>query len=940
VAWFVKELSMYWSILRACFACLAVATLVLHATGPRALGKDAGRSLWERFQSPGANARPWVRWWWNGNAVKPAELKRELRVLSEAGFGGVEINPIAMPRTAKDIGAEKLTWLGPQWQQAFKAAVDEANELGMKADLLVGTGWPFGGRFLEKPHQIQTLHFQKKPLKDPGRQTVNLQPLIGLPEKYRRHAETIDRKLARVIFVPNAINRPDQLRDLTDKAQDRQLTLTVPEAGGTLHVGTRAVGFRQVVHGAPGGDGPVLDHYDKEAVQTYLSRLSKKLNPLFDGRMGNGLRAMFCDSIELEAANWTEGFGEVFAKRRGYRIEPYLPWVIKPEQGDVPSGLRPTLRRVRYDYARTIANVFHERFVQTFVDWSDRQGMQSRYQAYGVPWLVGMLEGYMMPSIPEGDTWLHFTNDSVGPTLDKIRYAIWNKYAASGAHLSGRSIVSCESMTNVHGVFRTTLNYIKQASDLNFITGANHAVLHGFNYSPPEAGVPGWVRYGTYFSEHNPWWAAVKRWVDYKARLSAVLQNTQAQANVAIIGNRPGTWQRVGLRRRPLIKRPRYFDHLWQAFTRNGVTADVMTGPVLQKSTIRNGQLHHGPMAYDLLVLTDAKAIEPATAEKLKAFAKAGGRIAFVGHAPYASPGLKNHESDDKAVRRHIQAAREQGQSHVRKIEPPKLATINDWADDVLDRFEVRRDVSFDTTNPRLFQIHHETDKRSFFLLVNSDRRKTQRFTARFDVASKQHAWQWDPHTGRRWGLAGYESGNRLKITLRPLESKLIVFSPKEPDQKRTEPQAAEAPSKRITGPWRVNARDTEQGKIETTLSALRSLPNIDRFKGFAGAVTYETDFDVNNPEAFDLLTLGRVDGVAKVSLNGQQIGVRWFGRPLFDIGQTLNAGRNTLTVTVRTTLFNKMRLSDKPAARRWTRNQEKPQPMGVLGPIRLRAGQ
>ena len=36
--------------------------------------------------------RPMVRWWWPGGDVTADELRREVRVLDEAGFGGAEIH--------------------------------------------------------------------------------------------------------------------------------------------------------------------------------------------------------------------------------------------------------------------------------------------------------------------------------------------------------------------------------------------------------------------------------------------------------------------------------------------------------------------------------------------------------------------------------------------------------------------------------------------------------------------------------------------------------------------------------------------------------------------------------------------------------------------------------------------------------------------------------
>ena len=79
------------------------------------ISKKEENPLFEKFQNPAADARPMVRWWWNGNCVEPDEIKRELSVMKKAGIGGVEINSIAMPPQAKPTGAEPLQWAGKSW---------------------------------------------------------------------------------------------------------------------------------------------------------------------------------------------------------------------------------------------------------------------------------------------------------------------------------------------------------------------------------------------------------------------------------------------------------------------------------------------------------------------------------------------------------------------------------------------------------------------------------------------------------------------------------------------------------------------------------------------------------------------------------------------------------------------------------------------------------
>ena len=94
--------------------------------------------LYEAFRQPASAYRPFVRWWWNGDKVEADELVRELRLLKEAGIGGVEINPIAFPSYCDSLGKPSLPWLSPEWIDLLKVCFDEADSLDMTCDLLVG----------------------------------------------------------------------------------------------------------------------------------------------------------------------------------------------------------------------------------------------------------------------------------------------------------------------------------------------------------------------------------------------------------------------------------------------------------------------------------------------------------------------------------------------------------------------------------------------------------------------------------------------------------------------------------------------------------------------------------------------------------------------------------------------------------------------------------
>jgi hypothetical protein len=161
-----------------------------------------------------------------------------------------------------------------------------------------------------------------------------------------------------------------------------------------------------------------------------------------------------------------------------------------------------------------------------------------------------------------------------------------NKFVSSAARFSGKRLVSCEEVTNTSMVFNATLASLKNCADQSNLSGVTHSIFHGFNYSPAEAAFPGWVRYGTFFNERNPWWPFVRRFTDYKARLSAVLQNCDPRTEVAILHPFADLWMAHGMQREPfpVVHMPPYQYQLWEAIHQNGSGCDYIDEKLLAES--------------------------------------------------------------------------------------------------------------------------------------------------------------------------------------------------------------------------------------------------------------------------------------------------------------------------------------------------------------------
>ncbi len=882
--------------------------------------------LYEGFRNPPPEARPFVRWWWNGNQVSRDEIVRELDILKAAGFGGVDINPVGMPRVNREPEKLGLTWLSPEWNEVLKFAAGQARQRGLITDLLAGTGWPFGGPFVKPDETIQRIECSVTQLQLPGRYDT-VAPVPTDPHRRIFQLQLIPRNATKIEDVVDA----GPALDSDGKLKFGKLKVKLRGGDYLLYAVTLQSRFREVGQSAPGGEGLVLDHYNRGVVEKYLNRISDALGPVFGGRLGDTFRSLFCDSIEIADANWTTDFAQEFEKRRGYSLEPYLGLVLLAPSEIEGTPLGDAVRRARYDFHKTQAQLMLERFYRPFHEWCRRHGAKSRLQAYGHPWLrTDLLDGYLVPDIPEGDIWLHWS----GPgTIDGVRHAVWNKYASSAAHVNGHAVVSSEAMTNLDGVFQASLAELKQGADLAFAAGVNNFVFHGFNYSPLEAGFPGWIRYGTWFSERNPWWRYVRRYTDYVARVSWILQSSQPVAELAILGPTADVWSKpYGLDRELFTYTPAYQHDLWQALHQAGYSADYISPSVLLRARAEAAHLHCGRMRYRTLLVVESESMEPEAARAIARQAAGGARIVFVGRVPERAPGLRQ---SDAAVRAALREAFDSG--HAVLVPAPDRGNLAGWIRARKTDFDCPAPVEFTPAGARLFQLHHAQDGRDIFFLANADRARELDFTAQFRIAGKT-PWRWDPETGQRAAYPPAGAPGRLRIRLGPLESMLLIWEPGNGGAVTAAAVPDRAAGVAIGSTWTVKLEPVEGAGSTRALGRLVDFASDPELAGFSGLASYRTEFEWNGNPAM-LLDLGQVAETSEAVLNGKPLGVRWWGRHEYSVVGALQRGRNVLEVKVSNVAFNYCRsLKQNAVCSYWVgrSGRRDPLPAGLIGPVRL----
>ena len=269
----------------------------------------------------------------------------------------------------------------------------------------------------------------------------------------------------------------------------------------------------KVKRAAPGGEGLVIDHFDKTAVKNYLDHIAAAFE-----RTGTPYpHTFFNDSYEVADATWTPTLLDEFSRRRGYRLENHLNELIN---GDV---------KIVADYRETLADMLLENFTNQWTAWAHSHGAITRNQAHGSP--ANLIDCYAAVDIPEiegfglSELGIKGLRQDSGKTRKNDSDFSMLKYAPSAAHIMGKPYTSSETFTWLTEHFRTSLSQLKPDMDLMFCAGVNHMFFHGTCYSPKDDPWPGWKFYASIdMSPTNTIWRDAPYFMKYVERCQSFLQ--------------------------------------------------------------------------------------------------------------------------------------------------------------------------------------------------------------------------------------------------------------------------------------------------------------------------------------------------------------------------------------------------------------------------------
>jgi hypothetical protein len=918
--------------------CLLLCKL-LFVLVPAALSQNSDQlaTLHHSFAQPSDDSRIMMRWWWFGPAVTKPELQRELEQMKTAGVGGVEIATLyAQALDDPSTGFRNLPYLSDQHIDDLHFVAEQARRLGLRVDITLGSGWPFGGPSIPVTQAAGELRVELVTI-PPGSTSVAV-PYIDTGER-----------LLTAFLVPGSgsdlkLQQAAQASDIHDGRLFAPATANPPETA-LFFISSRT--GMVVKRPAVGAEGFVLDHYDRNAIETHLHAVGDRLLEAFGTQPPY---AVFSDSLEDYGSDWTADLLAEFHRRRGYNLEPYLPALI----GDIG----PNTAAIRRDWGRTLTELANENFLQPMHAWAQQHHTLLRSQTYGYPPVT--LSSNQYEDLPEGE--------------GKATVMMWREFsdtrwAASAGHLFNRPVISSETWTWLHSpALRATPLDMKAEADLHFLQGINQLVGHGWPYSPEVAGEPGWRMYaGAALNAHNPWFPVMPDLAKYLQRVSFALRQGKPANDVALLLPNDDVWAsfKARLQKNKPATSAAGFDE-----TGSNVTVDESMGKFLGKTVI--GQvldsgfnldfidadaIDNLGIPYKALILPGVDRIPPATYAKVLEFAQHGGIVIATLRMPSTAPGLMNAEQDSARIREISHALFNSN------IKTSQFVEDENQLGAALANY-LTPDFTLSPKTPEIGFIRRKLLEGDLYFVANTDN-QPKRVSAKFRSVAK-HAESWDPFTGK---ISAISDSANIQLDLQPYESRLIFFSdqalPAQPSR-----SVGNATEVDLSHGWRVTFANDGQ---TIDMPNLRSWTDDPHFLYYSGLASYEKSFDLlpaysaagaavsldfgpgtplekpspRGDHSMRAYLEGPVREAAQVYVNGKLAGSIW--RPPYQVDLTpyLKPGKNDLRITVGNTAINELSgralpnyrlLSDRYGIRFVPQDMEnlRPLPSGITGPITL----
>lgn len=922
--------------------------------------------LKEAFKNPPPSARPGVYWYFMDGNLSREGMTADLESMKKAGIGNVlflEVN-VGVPRG-------KVDFLSETWQELYTHAVKEAERLGIEVTLGSGPGWAgSGGPWVRPEQSMRHLVASEKQINGPGEFKGKLavapprRPYFGegvftgeLKEAWEDYyedvfvvafptpeadntLEDVDEKAlyyrapftsvpgvkpylpapAGFTSVPGAAIGTDNMIDLTDQMQgDGELTWQVPPGEWTImRFGVRNNGA--VTRPAPlPGLGFEADKFDTVAFNAhfdeYVGKLLQKTGPRKENSSG-GWTMIHIDSWEMGAQNWSDHFREEFRKRRGYDPLKFFPTYL----GKIVESLEIS-ERFLWDVRQTSMELILENHAGHFKELGRRNGFTLSIEPYDMN--------------PTADL-------DLGAVADVPMCEFWTKglgynssfsclEATSIAHVHGRPVVAAEAFTaGGQEAWKMYPGNVKNQGDWAFCMGINKFVYHTFAHKPlGEQYRPGMTMgpYGVHWDRGQTWWPLAADYHQYIARCQHVLRQGKAVAEILYLTpeGAPQVFQppASALEGDPFLpdKKGYRFD---------GCSPRAL----IEKAEVRDNQIVFPEgTSYQVLVLPQWETMTPELLQKIETLVENGAVV--VGSPPVKSPSLTGYPGCDLEVEdgaKKLWGTLETlsagtitpyGKGKIFHGGPYAETAPGELYPDYETIADLLRDAgikeNFKAPSGALRYEHRMTAQKDIFFVSNRTSRLVGDICTFRTTAGAPELW--DPVTGEIKPLEDYtvEEGQVvIPMTFEEAQSFFVVFDRNVNLQQSTGMAGSNFPVTEkmasLEGSWEVSFDPRWGGPEKITFDELTdwSVHPDEGVRYYSGRAAYHKTFDLPEPAVKDshsavYLHLGKVNNLARVILNGKDLGVVWTSPWRVDITGAVEEEGNQLEIEVANLWANRL---------------------------------
>jgi len=736
------------------------------------------------------------------------------------------------------------------------------------------------------------------------------------------------------------IVQPSEMIDLTSKMKpDGTLDWTPPPGEWMV------MRFGYSLTGHENGPAPAeatgleVDKLNRADVKNYLDGYLKMYaNTVGPQMMGSeGISYLLTDSIEVGPQNWTNDMLEQFQRLRGYDARPWLPaltGVVIKSTADTDHFL--------WDFRRTIGQLLAENHYGEISDDLHAHGMKYYGEALEMhrPSLGDDMEMRSKTDVPMGAMWTYYP-ESEGPVPS---YLADLRGAASVAHIYGQNLVGAESMTSRGPAWGWSPGTLKRVADLEFALGVNRFEIHESSHQPLAHMAPGMTlgHYGLWFNRNQTWADDAGPWVTYLARCSYLLQQGRFYGDVAYFYGEEGPLTAVfGWKTATDLPQGYGFDF---------VNSDVL----LHKLSFKDGQLvAPSGASYRLLYLGGrSQRMTLAVLKQIRDLVLQGAVVA--GNKPTGSPSLADSPQEFQSIADQLWGKGTPRAGAVRSVGKGSVY-VGMSANEVLAALKIAKDFDFskpeqDTT---MMFLHRKLAEGDLYFVDNrKDRAENLDATFRVDGKAPE---LWNPATGTAQPASYRIADGRTTVPLHlePYGTVFVLFRDRATEPQRTvaAPEETELHGLEtaLNGGWTVSFQPERGAPASAEFASLTSWSdNADAgIKYFSGTATYTKTIDVPaemvKPGAHVWLDLGDVKDIARVTVNGKDVGIAWKAPFRVDLSEALKPGSNVIAIAVTNLWVNRLIGDQQPGAHKIAEADFEPYkadapllPSGLLGPVRL----